>query len=184
MNLWLVTAGLFLLGGVLVALCERSLQTQSVARTLAEVAGVYSAYIIVVGLLVAFNLFQLGRIDSFFTTTRWNVFSVLYWPSWVLTFAPLLIGGTLFVVVVGIRRPRRIMALGLLLVVTFAALETVFLLDVGVLGTVLVQAVLFVLFAGGVYRASRTTRLDESATRSGSAARRDPVGIDGNTKEC
>ncbi len=164
MNLWLLTAGLFLLGCVLVALRERSLQVQPVARTLAEVAGAYSAYIIVVGLLVAFNLFQLDRIDPFFTTTRWHVFRILYWPSWVLTFAPLLIGGSLFAVAVGIRRPRRIMALALLLVITFIALETVFLLNVGVLGTVLVQAVLFMLFAGGVYKASRSTQLNESET--------------------
>ena len=165
MNLWLLTAGLFLLGCVLVALCERFLQVQPVARTMAEAAGAYSAYIIVVGLLVAFNLFQLDRIDPFFTTTRWHVFRTLYWPSWVLTFAPLLIGGALVVVAVGIRRPRRIMALALLLIVTFVALETVFLLNVGVLGTVLVQAVLFVLFAGGVYTASRSTQLSESETK-------------------
>ena len=164
MNLWLLTAGLFLLGFVLVALRERSLQVQPVTRTLAEAAGAYSVYIIVVGLLVAFNLFQLNRIDPFFTTTRWHVFRILYWPSWVLTFAPLLIGGSLVAVAVGIRRPRRIMALALLLVVTVVALETVFLLNVGVLGTVLVQAVLFVLFAGGVYKASRSTQLNESET--------------------
>jgi len=37
-------------------------------------------------------------------------------------------------------------------------------LNVGVLGTVLVQAVLFILFAGGVYKASRSTQLNESET--------------------
>ena len=164
MNLWLLTAGLFLLGCVLVAFRERSLQVQPVARTLAEAAGAYSAYIIVVGLLVAFNLFQLDRIDPIFTTTRWHVFRILYWPSWVLTFAPLLIGGSIVAVAVGLRRPRRIMALAVLLVITFVALETVFLLNVGVLGKAWVQSVLFVLFAGGVYKASRSTQLNESET--------------------
>ncbi len=164
MNLWLLTAGLFLLGCVLAALRERSQKVQSVARTLTEAAGAYSAYIIVVGLLVAFNLFQLDRIDPIFTTTGWYAFRTLYWPGWILTFAPLLISGSVFTVTVGIRRPRRIMALVLLIAVTIVALETVILLNVRVLGIVLVQVVLFALFASGVYRASRCSRAKEPQT--------------------
>lgn len=158
MNLWFLTAGVFLLGGIVVALRGRSLRMQSVARTLAEAVGVFLIYISITGVLVAFNLFQLGRMDPLFATTGWDVFRTLYWPSWVLTFAPLLIGGVLVVVVGGVRQPRRLMALVVLLLVTFAALETVFLFDVGVLGTVLVQLALFVLFAAGVCQASRSVR--------------------------
>ena len=164
MNLWLLTAGLFFLGCALITLRELSLQVQPVARTLAEAAGVYIVYIIVVGLLVAFNLFQLDRIDPIFETTGWNAFRILYWPAWILTFAPLLIGGSVFAVAVGIRQPRRIVALGLLVVVTLVTLETAILLNVGVLGIVLVQVALFVLFAWGVHRASRSSLASEPQT--------------------
>ena len=50
------------------------------------------------------------------------------------------------------------MALGLLVAVTLVALETVMLLNVRVVGIVLVQVTLFVLFAMGVYSASRSGR--------------------------
>ena len=159
MDLWLLTAGLFFLGWVLVALSERSRQVQPVARTLAETAVVYLTYISVVGLLVAFNLFALGRIDPFFTSTGWHAFRILYWPVWVLNFSPLLICGVLVVVAVGVRRPRRIVGLALLLLVTLATLEVVFLLEVTVLGTVLVQAAAFVLFAVGVFVSSRSSQV-------------------------
>ena len=164
MNLWLIAAGLFFLGSVLVAIRERSLQVQSVARTLAETTGTYATYVIVVGLLVAFNLFQLDRIDPFFKTTGWYAFRILYWPGWILTFAPVLIGGSVFAVAVGIRRPLRFMALALLVAVTCAALETVMLLNVDVLGIVLVQVVLFVVFACGVYRAARSNEANDPQT--------------------
>jgi len=161
MVLWLIAAGLFFLGTVLVAIREHSLQVQPVARTLAETAGTYSTYVVMVGLLMAFNLFQLDRIDPIFKTTGWYAFRVLYWPAWTLTFAPLLVGGSVFAVAVGTRRPRRIMALALLVAVTLVALETVILLNVGVLGIVLVQIVLCLLFAFGVYRASRSSQSNE-----------------------
>jgi len=164
MNLWLLTAALFFAGLVLAGLRERSLRTQSVARPVAEAAVAYLTYVIVAGLLVAFNLFQLDRIDPFFTNTPWHIFGILYWPSWVLTFAPLMLAGSLVVVAFGMRRPQRIVALALLLVASCAALEIVFLLNVGVLSTALVQLFLFVLFAGGVYKASRAGQPNGSET--------------------
>jgi hypothetical protein len=164
MILWLLTAGLFLIGCALVVIRERAQQVQPVARTLAESVGTYSTYVVVVGMLVAFNLFQLDRIDPIFKTTGWYAFKTLYWPGGILTFAPLLICGSVLAVAVGIRRPRRIMALALLVAVTVVALETVILANVSVPGIVLVQVVLFVLFACGVHWASRSSQTDEPQT--------------------
>jgi hypothetical protein len=158
MNLWLLATASFVTGLFLVVLCERFLRTRPVARTVAGIALVFVAYIVVAGVLVAFNLFQLDRIDPFFTTTRWHVFRILYWPSWVLTFAPTVIFGSLIAVAFGMQPNRRLVALVLLLLITSIALEVVFLLNVGVLCTVSVQVIVLGLFAGGVYKSSRPTR--------------------------
>jgi len=159
MNLWLLTAGVFLLGSILAGLRERARQVQPVPVSVAQAAGIYSIYILVVGLLMAFNLFQLERIDPFFVNSRGYVFRVLYWPSWVLTFAPLVIAGVVVVVAFGIQRARRVMALMLLLAVTLTALETVFLLEVGAVGKVFVQGAVFAIFTGWMYAASRFERV-------------------------
>lgn len=158
MNLWLLTVGLFCVGCALAALGERSRRTQPVTRTLAEAAGVFLAYVAGIGLLVAFNVFSLGMIDAFFTTSVSYVVGILYWPSAVLTFAPLLIGGVLVVVRAGVGPPRRIRALVLLLLACLAAFEAVALLGMEALGIALVQTALFAAFVVGVYRSVRRAR--------------------------
>ena len=164
MNLWVLATASFLIGLFLVGLCEQFLRTQPVARTVTGIAIVFVVYIVVAGVLVAFNLFQLDRIDPFFTTTGWHVFRILYWPSWVLTFAPTVILGSLIAVAFGMQPNRRLVALMLLLLITSISLEAVFLLNVGVLGTVFVQVIVIGLFAGGVYKASRPSQPCEPET--------------------
>lgn len=146
MDLWLIILGVFFLGSFIVVLSGRLRQIRPSDHTLIDVSAVYFIYIFLVGLLVAFNLFQLDKMDPFFQTTRWHVFLILYWPSWVLTFAPLLIGGTLAVVTLNICRPRRLLIFGVLLAVTFIALEAVFLLNIDIMGRVLTQAFVFIVF--------------------------------------
>lgn len=158
MNLWLLTVGLFCVGCALAALGERSRRTQPVTRTLAEAAGVFLAYVAGIGLLVAFNVFSLGMIDAFFTTSVSYVVGILYWPSAVLTFAPLVIGGVFVVVFAGARPPRRLQAFVVLLAASLAAFEAVALLGMDAPGIALVQTALFVAFAAVVYRAARRSR--------------------------
>jgi hypothetical protein len=158
MNLWLLATALFLTGLFLVGLLERFVRTQPVPHTVAGIAVVFVVYIVVAGVLVAFNLFQLDRIDPFFTTTPWHVFRILYWPSWVLNFAPTVILGSLIVVAFGMQLNRRFVALVLLLLITSIALETVFLLNVSALGTIALQLIVLGLFAGGGYKASRPSQ--------------------------
>jgi tryptophan-rich sensory protein len=150
-NLWLLTASVFLAGVIIAVLLGRSRQTGSSVCILAEATGAYSAYILLVGLFVAFNLFRLDKIDPFFKTTRWHAFNILYWPSWVLTFAPLVIGGTLVIVSANTSSSRRLRMLSLLLVIALALFEAVYLLNIGVLGKVLVQLAGISLFAAYVY---------------------------------
>ncbi len=158
MNLWLLAFGLFFLGCATAALREHSRRVQPLARTLAEAVGVFLAYVAGIGLLVAFNVFSLGMIDSFFTTSVSYVVGILYWPSAVLTFAPLVIGGGLVVVFAGVRPPRRMQALVILVAASLAAFEAVALLGMDAPGIALVQTALFVAFAAVVYRTARRSR--------------------------
>ena len=165
MNLWLLTVGLFCIGCALAALGERSRRTQSVARTLAEAAGVFLTYVAGIGMLVAFNVFSLGMIDAFFTTSVSYVVAILYWPSAVLTFAPLQIGGVLVVASAGVGPPRRMRALALLLLVCLAAFEAVALLGMEAFGIAMVQTALFAAFLAIVYRSTRLARSAASRVR-------------------
>ena len=161
MNLWLLTVGVFFFGWVLVALRGRSRQDHLVRRTSIDLAVVYVTYTLAVGMLVAFNLFVLGRIDPLFESTRWHIFRVLYWPSWILTFALMLIGGVLVVVAAGFRGSRRILAFALLLALTLTTLEIVFLSGLNVMATALVQTLAFALYAVGVFAAYRSKQETE-----------------------
>ena len=101
------------------------------ARTLAEAAGVFLAYVAGIGMLVAFNVFSLGMIDAFFTTSVSYVVAILYWPSAVLTFAPLQIGGVLGVPPAGGGPPPKMQSLGPLLLCFPPAFHAGALLAVG-----------------------------------------------------
>ncbi len=162
MDLWLIAAASFVLGLVVVGLLARSRPEPPGARAVTEAVAVYAAYTFVTGLLVAFNLFQLDRIDPFFVTTRGHVFAILYWPSWVLTFAPSLILGSLAPVGLGLERGHRCAAFGVLLVAVLIALEAAFLLDAGVVAIVAVQAALVIGFALFLFLAFRSGRTSDS----------------------
>lgn len=162
MDLWFIAAASFVLGLVMVGLLARSRPGPAGECAVTEAAVVFAVYIVATGCLVAFNLFQLDRIDPFFTTARWYVFAVLYWPSWVLTFAPSLILGSLAPVGLGLERARRMTALGVLLVAVCIALEALFLLRTGVAGIAVVQAALIIAFTAAAFSASRARRPTES----------------------
>lgn len=152
MTLWLIALGALFFGCVCVALIERRIDPGQIKTALIHTLVVFFAFVGGVGALVAFNLFVLDLIDPFFENTGWHVFRILYWPAGFLAFLPLLFGGLLVLMAVVRGHARRVLFSVLLLLASLAAFELTALVDDRPFALIIVQLLVFTLFAALVGR--------------------------------
>jgi hypothetical protein len=152
MSLWIIILAGLLLGSICVTLIQRRADPGSARSGVIHTPSLFLGFVAGMGLLVAFNIFHLDLVDSFFQDTRWYVYRILYWPAAVLAFLPLLFGGLLVLAARVHDATKRIRLSLVLLAATLLAYEATAILDDRPLTLTVVQLVVFGLFSALVWR--------------------------------